>query len=516
MITNIFKYACAAVVLCGLASCAKDEDKTVMKPAVIPSSVTFVMPDNVRQLIYTDETGASVLPMLKGESVTLSCVLTPDDATYKDVVWTSSNESVATVSDGLITAVNGYGYSMVQVAPVAIFSGSGINDNVKVIVSNEMKPATAVTITSSAEEVYAGEQIQLSAAITPSDATYRTVKWTSSNEEVATIDAAGTVTAKEYKDPKVKVVFTASTLDGSGVTAQKEILVRQIVQPQEVTIDQKFSVEKGYFCAINERTLTLPITTVPAESTVSLIEWTSSDETIATVDNGVVTFNTQGNFGDVTITATCPETGNSSEIHLNLAAGLVRETFHNLDHYSWYNANQSGSGTSSSHVWHDGYITVTTYTVNETTQRADLKCWDAHTWLHAGNYPIFAIRMDDVTDIGEGISSRNITIDCSGKSTGGTQYKVIGGGTNKWRHCYECSDGSRVFIYDLSTQKCSTGGLMPNDQIVDFTTMQVKYADMKSVNHQVKYNVYWIQTFKTISDLQDYIAGEGLTYTPLK
>ena len=312
------------------------------------------------------------------------------------------------------------------------------------------------------------------------------------------------------------VTITAEALDGSGVTASVDITIKRIVQPENVTLDQKFSADNGYYCAINERTLKLEYTTLPEEATNSLIEWTTSDENIATVKDGIVTFNTTGDFGDVTITATCPETGNSSSIRLNLAAGLFRETFHNPDHYSWYNSSQSGNGTASSHEWHDGYVTITTYTVNETTQRGDIKCWEAHTWLHAGNYPILAFRMDDVREIGEGITTRNINVDCSGKSQSGKEYKALGNGNNKWKHLYELSDGSYVFIYDLSTQSFGTGGLMPKDEVVNFTTFQVKYADMKKVDHQIKYNLYWVQTFKSMDDLHAYIAGEGLEYEVMK
>ena len=63
--------------------------------------------------------------------------MTPEDVTYNDVQWTSSNVDFATVSDqGLVTAVDGDGYSIVQVAPVGLHEGSGINANLKVVVSS--------------------------------------------------------------------------------------------------------------------------------------------------------------------------------------------------------------------------------------------------------------------------------------------------------------------------------------------------------------------------------------------
>jgi len=515
MKTNIFKYIWAICIVGGFMACSKDE-LTVVQPAVVPSSITLNLPAELVEKIYIDETDAQVLPMLKGETVTLAYTLLPDDATYKDVVWTSSDETYATVADGVISAVSGNGYSMVQVAPEGVFSGSGINATLKVQVSNELTPATSIAIETDETKLYEGETAQLSATVTPTGATYKTVRWSSSDASIAAVDINGVVTAVSAPKVSNPVTITATAIDGSGVTATQEIIVRQIVQPEKVTINPVYDVANGYACAINEHTLTLPFTTYPEDCTASLIEWSSSDETIATVSGGVVTFNQEGYFGEFDITATCPQTGQTSTVTLNLAAGLVRETFHNKDHYTWYNSNQSGNGTSSSHEWHDGYVTITTYTVNETTQRGDIKCWEPHTWLHAGNYPILAFRMDDVAELGEGITTRNINVDAVGKSTSGKEYKAIANGNNKWRNLYLCNDGSSVFIYDLSKQACGTGGLMPTDEVVDFTTMQVKYADMKNVSHQVNYNLYWVQTFKTMDDLQEYLTSEGLTWTVLK
>lgn len=500
--------------MAGMSACSDDELSKVPS-AVVPSAVEFDLPENLSKLVYTDDMGAKVLPLVKGETVTLPFVMTPENATFKDVEWTSSNPDVATVDNGVVTAVSGdgIGYSMIQVAPLGLYSGSGINAVIKVAVSNEMVKASQVEVLASADEVYAGDNIQMSAVISPDNATYKTVEWSVSDESVATIDANGVLTGKTNSQVKATVTVKATTFDGSNVIGTKDIIVRQIVEPQDVTIDNIFN---GMACAINEKTLNLKYKTVPEECTTSLIEWTSSDESIATVDKGVVKFNQSGNFGKVTITATCRETGKTSSVELNLEAGLIRETFANKDSYTWWNAKQSGNGTSSSHEWIDGHLRITTYMQNATTGRADIKCWEPHTWFHAGNYPIFAFRMDDVKDIESTITSRNINIDAVGTSASGTQYKAIAGGNNKYLHDYKCSDGSHVFIYDLATQACGTGGLMPTNETVDFTTLQIKHADMKNTDHQIQFNLYWIQTFKTIEDLEKYIETEGLTFEVIK
>lgn len=520
---DIFKYGLGGLLMTALSAsftaCSNDDEFAELSAASYPASVEMVLPADIRPLVYKDEQGAMTLPLVKGEKVALGFIIAPDDVTFKEVKWTSSNESVATVdADGNLTAVSGSGtgYAVIQVAPDAYYSGSNIASTLKVVVVNEMVKAESLTLASSADEVYAGETLQFAVAIAPENATYKTVKWSSSNEKAATVDANGLVTGLVNDEIHAKVTITATSLDGGNVVAFKEITVNQIVQPQEVSIDQSCAADRGYVFAIGEKSVKLNYTTVPVDCTKSLIQWTSSDETIATVQGGVVTFNREGIFGDVTITATCPETGKSDAVTLHLEEGLVRELFRDENNYGWYNAKQSGNGTSSSHVWHDGYLTVTTYTQNATKQRGDFKCWDTPVWLHAGKYPIFAIRMDDIKDKYESVTARNITFDAVGACAGVDYKGGLDGNNNKWLHDYKCSDGSHVFIYDLTLQKWATGGILPTGEVAKFTSMQFKYADIATLTEQVTYNVYWVQTFKSMDDLKKYITSEGLTYETIK
>ena len=440
--------------------------------------------------------------------------------TFDDVDWTSSDNTVASVDDGVVEALSekGLGYSIITVAPTGMFAGSGVLSTLKVKVSAHMQQATDITLYAEDTEVYEGEQTTISYEIMPEASTYRTLEWSSSDESIATVDSKGVVTGVSTGGQATtkKVTITGTAIDGSGVSASIEITVKRIVQPEDISIDQTFSVDNGYYCALNEKELTLSYTTTPLDCTQSLIEWSSSDESIATVDAGKVTFK---GFGEVTITATCPETGKSSSIKLNIPCGLLRETFHNPNHYSIYDAKQSGNGTSTSNEWHDGYLTITTYTANATTQRADLKWWDLPATLHAGNYPVIAIKVDDVKDLykTDGVTQRNLNFDVVGTSESGTEFKALGNGNNKYSGDLKCSDGSHVFIYDLSTLAFGTGGMAPTNESISFRTFQLKYADIKTINHQITYNLYWFQTFKSVNDVKDYITNvDKLTFEVIK
>ena len=67
----------------------------------------------------------------------------------------------------------------------------------------------------------------------------------------------------------------------------------------------------------------------------------------------------------------------------------------------------------------------------------------------------------------------------------------------------------------MASQKWGIGGLLPATAVASFTTLQFKYADIVS-STAVSYNVYWVQTFKTLQDVQAYIKSEGLTYEVIK
>lgn len=481
-----------------MTSCSDDNEGGNLYSAVIPSKVEFNLPEAQQQLVYTDATGAKCLPLVKGETLQLQYTMTPEDVTYNDVRWTSSNVDFATVSDqGLVTAVNGDGYSIVQVAPVGLHEGSGINANLKVVVSSEMRKATAITVTSTSTEVYAGDTLHFCAFIAPDNSTYKTVKWSVDNEAAASIDPmTGVLTAKQAEAATTPVKVIATALDGSGVVGEKSVNVKKIVAPESVAIDQTFSAANGYECALNEQTLNLGFTTVPAECTTSLLKWTSSDESIATVDAGVVSFK---GFGKVTITAATPD-GKTSSIELNIPCGLVRETYRNENHYSFRPAN-----ASTKYTWGDGFLTVTTAATNATTQRADLKWYDLPLTLHAGNYPVLAVKIEDAKDLGIGVTGRNLNMDAVGKSESGKEYKALGGGNNKWSNELKCADGSRVFIYDLSKVAFGTGGVAPTNESISFRVFQLKYADIKTIDHSFNYKVYWMQTFKSVADVENYV-----------
>lgn len=122
-----------------------------------------------------------------GDTETLTATIAPNDATNKNVTWTSSNTSIATVENGIVTAV-GVGSATITVTSVA--------DNTKTATCSVTVNPTAVTGVSIDETatVKMGKTVTLSATVSPDNATNKNVTWTSSNTAVATVSDAGVVT----------------------------------------------------------------------------------------------------------------------------------------------------------------------------------------------------------------------------------------------------------------------------------------------------------------------------------
>ena len=141
--------------------------------------------------------------VLKGETVQLAAVVTPEDATDASLTWSSSDETVATVDEnGLVTAV---------AAGAAVITATA-NDGSEVSASCSLK-VTSVIIDIEEEEtitVKEGGEIDLD-VILPEGSEDEELVWTSSDESVVIVNEDGTLTAVGSGT----VTITVTTSDGS-------------------------------------------------------------------------------------------------------------------------------------------------------------------------------------------------------------------------------------------------------------------------------------------------------------
>ncbi|MDE5877408.1 MAG: Ig-like domain-containing protein, partial [Muribaculaceae bacterium] len=225
-----------------------------------------------------------------GETLQLTATVEPDDATDKSLVWTSSDKKIATVDqNGLVTAV--------AKGEVTITVTSGADEKISasctLSVLEKTVPVTGITLDRESAEVEEGATLQLTATVEPENATDKSLVWTSSDKNIATVDENGLVTAVA----KGEVTITVTSGSDEKISASCTLsVVEKTVSVTKVTLDRESAeVEAG-------ATLQLTATVEPEAATDKSLIWTSSDEEIARVDeNGLVTAVAKG---EVTITVT--------------------------------------------------------------------------------------------------------------------------------------------------------------------------------------------------------------------
>ena len=146
------------------------------------------------------------LSLKVNSSTNIVAVVEPDDATDKDLIWTSSNPSVATVdSNGKVTGVS------VGTAIITAKTKDGkVTATCTVNIVSDSVPVSNIILDHENISVEVGSTAQLLATIEPENATERDLIWESSNPSIATVDENGKVTGVSEGE----VIITVKTKDG--------------------------------------------------------------------------------------------------------------------------------------------------------------------------------------------------------------------------------------------------------------------------------------------------------------
>ena len=155
-----------------------------------------------------------------GNTIRILGSVIPSDATNKNVTWTSSNNSVATVdASGLVT-----GISPGTANIIITTQDGGWSTDATITVQAATIPVSGVSVSPTSASITEGSTRSLTAAVSPTNATNRNVTWSSSNNGVATVSASGVVTGVSAGTATI----TATTQDG-GFTATSTITVQAAV-----------------------------------------------------------------------------------------------------------------------------------------------------------------------------------------------------------------------------------------------------------------------------------------------
>lgn len=195
----------------------------------------------------------------------INASIEPLDASDTELIWESSDNKVATVSYGTVSGV----------APgnAIITCRTKDGTNLKKVISVTVKQQiTEIKCGIEEKKLKTGEKFQIPYTVLPETVTDPSLKWTSSNKKVVTVDAKGVVKAVGPGYASI----TVEAADGQGATAYMSI---QVVQP--VT---KIKLNKTSASMFIGKTLQLTGTALPQNSDNTMIAWSSSNKKIATVD----------------------------------------------------------------------------------------------------------------------------------------------------------------------------------------------------------------------------------------
>ena len=142
-----------------------------------------------------------------GETKTLTAIVSPSNASNKNISWTSSNESVATVnSNGIVTGIGAGSTTIIA----STCDGSGI---VAYCTVNIKQPVTGITLNHSSIVINVSQTKSLTASVSPTNASNKSISWNSNDNTIATVSNNGVVTGVSAGTTTI----TASAKDGSGI-----------------------------------------------------------------------------------------------------------------------------------------------------------------------------------------------------------------------------------------------------------------------------------------------------------
>ena len=228
-----------------------------------------------------------------GDTYTLTSTITPNNATNKEVEWSSNNSDVATVENGKIVAKN---KGEAKITVKSKDTGVSATCNVKVV-----KKVTEISISESAVNLNVGDESTLNYTIGPDDATNKEVEWISSNSDVVSVDN-GKVIAKKTGTANI----TVKSKD-TGISASCKITVTARVESIEL--------QKNSYTVIKGKKLTINPVIKPEYATNKEYTILSDDENIVKIENNVIV---GVNEGKTNITFTTKDQNKSVKAEINV------------------------------------------------------------------------------------------------------------------------------------------------------------------------------------------------------
>lgn len=168
------------------------------------------------------------MTLVEGDIQTLMATISPSNAENQKVLWSSSNSSVASVNEGLVSA-----HKAGKAIITAKSDDGGKTATCEVTVTAMTCSVTGVSLDRTSYEMTEGDELTLTATINPSNAANKTVSWKSSNTSVATV-SDGKVTAIKAG----LTTITVTTEDGNKTAACEVTVTKKINGSSNESIDE--------------------------------------------------------------------------------------------------------------------------------------------------------------------------------------------------------------------------------------------------------------------------------------
>lgn len=266
---------------------AKTKDGT----DITVSTTLTVLPLKVETMTFAEPS----VSIVKTEDKTITLTLNSEEVDNKSMVWTSSDESVATVVQNMnavypleaIVVAHKVGKATIKAEAQ---DGSGMSATCEV----EVTPLVVSDFSLQTASVVRTIPIQLEAKVSPDEADNKKLKWTNLTPDIATVTEDGMMTGLKIGTAKVK----AETTDGSNLSGVFEVQVTGL-PVSTISLPAELSI-------VRTESMKLEYSILPLASDNQKLKWSSNATYIASVDEntGVITAH---KVGDAVITATATD-----------------------------------------------------------------------------------------------------------------------------------------------------------------------------------------------------------------
>ncbi|MFA7126594.1 MAG: Ig-like domain-containing protein [Bacilli bacterium] len=251
-------------------------------PDISETITVTVGPKLVEVIEVTAISVSGLATMIEEEEQTLTVSVLPLDADDASVTWSTSDASIATVNNGVVSALSAGSVIITATA----HDGSGVTGTFNITIEEKIVIITGeITLTGDKTEGFVGDQVTLTAVV-DTNATDESIAW-SVDSSKATVE-----------DGVVSLVGSGSVVVTATLVANNEITTTYTITIYDKITSITLTAGKDYYAINDTETLIPVISPVLVKNEVS---WTSSDETVVSVNNGVIQCLKEGT---ATITAT--------------------------------------------------------------------------------------------------------------------------------------------------------------------------------------------------------------------